>query len=160
MTIAEVKLEDATTQLDLARKNIDDEKVVRSCVNAFFAHARSVDEVLDKDSQLNPVLKVWSEERLREFRNLPIARFIRRSRNHSIHKGTLPLENVLALRNLNVVTPEGHRILGKPTTTLWLLDGAEAEGFQPYVVPLCLEYLQLASQLVADWKAERARLGI
>lgn len=158
MTIAEIKLEDAKTQLDLVRKYIDDEKIVRSCVSAFFAHARSIDEVLDKDSHINPPLKAWSDGRLHEFRGMPITKFIRRSRNHSIHRGTLPLDSKRGLRNLNVLTPDGRRIFGPPTTSLWLLDGAEAEGVQPYVVALCLEYLELVSQLVADWKAERARL--
>lgn len=160
MTIAEIKLEDAKTQLDLVCKYIDDEKIVRSCVNAFFSHARSIDEVLDKDSQINPDLKAWSEGRLPEFRGMPISKFIRRSRNHSIHRGTIPLDSKRVLRNLLKRSPEGRLILGPPTTTLWILDGAEAEGVQPYVVALCSEYLQLAGQLVADWKAERVRLSI
>ena len=160
MTIAEVKLEDATTQLDLARKNIDDEKIVRSCINAFFAHARSADEVLENESQSNAELRKWSTERLKVFRAMPIARFLRQSRNHSIHKGTLPLEGITARRNLNAVTPDGHRVLDKPTTTIWIIDGAEAVGVQKYVVPLCYEYLELVCQLVADWKSERIRLGL
>lgn len=160
MTIAELKLEDAQTQLRLALNKIDDERIVRSCVNAFFAHARSVDEVLEKDSDFNSELKAWTATRLLAFRALTISQFVRRSRNHSIHRGTLPLEGVRALRNLNQVTPEGGRILGSPYTTLWVLDGAKAAGLQPYVEPLCREYLQLLSDLLTDWSAEKARLGL
>jgi hypothetical protein len=160
MTIAEDKLEDAQIQLDLALKNIDDEKTVRSCVNAFFAHARSVDEVLEKDSTHPAALKTWTESRLLILRALAIYQFVRKSRNHSIHRGTLPLQGVKALRNLNQVTPEGHRILGSPFTTIWVLDGAEASGLQPYVVPFCREYLDLLRQFLVEWSAERARLGL
>lgn len=160
MTIAELKLEDAQTQFQLTLNNIDDEKIVRSCVNALIAHARSVDEVLEKDSDFNPELKAWTAAKLLTFRALPISQFVRRSRNHSIHRGTLPLEGIRALRNLNQVTPEGRRILGSPYTTLWVLDGAKTAGLQPYVVPLCREYLQLLNDLLTDWNDERARLGL
>jgi hypothetical protein len=158
MTIAEDKLEDAQTQLDLALRNINNEKIVRSCVNAFFAHARSVDEVLEKDSAVHAALEEWTKTRLIVLRSLAIYRFVRKSRNHSIHRGTLPLQGIRALRNLNQVSPEGRRVAG-PFTTIWVLDGAEAAGLTPYVIPFCREFLDLLRQILDEWSAEKARLS-
>ena len=89
LTETQLKLQDAATQMKLALSSSDDIEVVRSCVNSFISHARSVTFVLQRESSGYPRLEKWYERKQVEIKKNPLLRFFNDRRVYSIHKGVV-----------------------------------------------------------------------
>src|SRR3989338_7582120 len=95
-TQTELKLRDAATQMKLAIKNMDDENILRSCINSFISQARSVTLVMQKESAYSPGLKNWYKNKMEQRKQLPILKFFNDKRIHTIHIGNVEPSKVTA----------------------------------------------------------------
>ena len=140
MTETEMKLRDAATQMQLAIKHMQDESVVRSCVNSYISHARSVTFVMQCESAKHPELTAWYEERMLSLKDLPLLRFFNAKRVYSIHKGVVaPTVHTATLRDLQI---NGVPQPGEGTITFLCFDGIKdyIPGDSGGVFRLCEQY--------------------
>lgn len=161
MTETEMKLRDAATQMKLAIQYMADEEVVRSCVNSYISHARSVTFVMQRESAEYSELKVWYEGQMSSLKERPLIRFFNASRVYSIHKGVIaPVAHTTAVHDIKingVLQPARN-----PTMTFLRFDGIEEfiPGSSGGVFRLCEEYFLLLKTLVGEWLAKRNTLCI
>lgn len=92
MTDTEVKLRDAATQMKLAIKHSTDEDILRSCVNSYISHARSVTMVMEKESSKDQELLAWYKSKTSDIGNNGLFKFFNSQRVHSIHRGVVKPE--------------------------------------------------------------------
>lgn len=185
MTDVELKLQDAATQMLLAIANSSDEKIFRSCINAFLSHARSVTFVMQAESS-DPALKDWYMTQMERLQKVPLMRFFNAQRVHSIHRG------VVVPRSTSYQTAEskfryetsadgrthlvGEMIVlsdSRPadlgdvadvrpdgSISTWCFDGVKE--FIPSdtgnVPRLCEQYFLILKWLVQEWLRERKQL--
>lgn len=156
-----MKLRDAATQMELALEHMMDDEVVRSCVNSYISHARSVTFVMQRESADNPDLKAWYEERMSSLKESPLLKFFNASRVYSIHKGVIaPVAHTAPIHNFKI-----NGVLQPPTKrtmTFLRFDGIEEfiPGSSGGVFRLCEEYFVVLKTLVDEWLAKRIALGI
>ena len=89
MTETEMKLRDAATQMKIVIGEGKDDDTIRSCVNAYISHARSVTFVMKKESAVHPDLEKWYEEKSEQLKNDPLMKFFNEKRTYTIHKGVI-----------------------------------------------------------------------
>jgi hypothetical protein len=78
VTDTEKKLRDAETQFRLALQSHGDEETVRSCINAFIAHGRSVTLVMQAESGATGLpLRAWYDSRMAALLASPSAPLLR-----------------------------------------------------------------------------------
>ncbi len=160
MTETEKKLRDAATQMRLALADAGNIEVVRSCVNAFLSHARSVTMVMEAESAGNAHLLRWYKDYVKAKTDCPVARFFVAKRNHSIHRASVPLQDKnFTILNLKV---NGVSVPGVGVGTGLYFDGVEDHipGDNGNVFRLCEQYFLLLKEIVEAWLAKRAELGI
>ena len=158
-TDTELKLEDSKTQLRLARQFINDEAIVRSCINSFVSLARSTTLVMQKESSGTPGLTEWYDAEMKEISqssNGPLLKFFNERRVFSVHQGTIVLEKVNVAILDDMRAPNGNLILDAQRSTGWLFDDAESFGNSPrsLALSLCDEYLAVIESLVKRWETK------
>lgn len=89
MTDTEMKLRDAATQMKMALAHASDEEIVRSCVNSYISHARSVTFVMQRESAGSSGLTAWYEAEMAVLKQAPFLKFFNEQRVYSIHKGVI-----------------------------------------------------------------------
>ena len=89
ITQTEIKLSDAAVQMKLALEKSDSEAVFRSCINSFISSARSVTMVMEKESAPIPELKKWYKNEMEQLSQLPVMKFFKEQRTHSIHRASI-----------------------------------------------------------------------
>src|SRR5450759_5831535 len=92
VTDTQLKLSDAASQMNLARRHVDDEPTFRSCINSFLSAARSVTFVMQKESGGSSELAEWYAEQQGKLTTNPLMRFFNDRRIHSIHVGAVKLD--------------------------------------------------------------------
>jgi hypothetical protein len=158
-TDTELKLRDAKVQLDLLMKNAPNDEIVRSCLNAFISHARSVTFVMQRESAGTAGLEEWYRSRMDELSKLPILQFFNSKRVHSIHRGVVtPGKRVMQ----GTVTRAGPGFVEGPVIITTLeFDGVSESmpGENGNVGRLCKAYVGLLDSLVAEWLDRWAQVG-
>lgn len=157
VTQTQLKLRDAATQMKLALANSGDIDIVRSCVNSYISHARSVTFVMQQESSAQPKLVEWYQEQQTHLKDDPLMRFFNEKRVHVIHRGVVSLR-VKTAPIYNIVK-NGVPLQGPGTMTVLLFDGVDEciPGSSGNVFRLCEEYFIKLKQLVGAWLAERRR---
>ena len=89
MTETEMKLRDAATQMKMALAHVAEKEIVRSCINSYISHARSVTFVMQSESAQNPELLSWYEAQMADLKKMPLMKFFNAQRVYSIHKGVI-----------------------------------------------------------------------
>ena len=151
MTETEIKLSDAKTQLLLALDNFRDPSVLRSCINAFIASARSVTFTMQNESRGSEKFDVWYKLKQEEMSANPMRRFFTQQRNVSIHQHSIsPNRTTIAVRYVN----PGLASRRGDTATKF-----EFEGYSEFVprgngdvFGACGEYYAYLEALVREWK--------
>lgn len=158
LTETEKKLRDAATQMKLALKNTSDEEIVRSCVNSFISHARSVTFIMQKESAHNPKLRDWYVQEMDKLKDTPLLKFFNEMRVHTIHTGVVTPE-MQTTRGYNVVR-NGVPVPGDVKVQFYRFDGVEKymPGDSGGVFRLCERYFLILRGLVALWVAKRRQL--
>jgi hypothetical protein len=159
-TETELKLRDASVQISIALKNSKDDEVVRSCINSFISHGRSVTFVMQKESAQYPQIVKWYEETMSNIMKLPLMKFFNDKRIYTIHKGVITPQKIkIPVWNLTI---DGVQLPGDQTITVLKFDGINdyLPGDSGNVFRLCRQYLAILDSLVAEWLKERDRLGI
>ena len=154
-TETELKLIDAATQMKLALESSGDLEIVRSCVNSYISHARSVTFVMQKESSGIPELEVWYKERQEELKSSPLLRFFNDRRVYSIHQGVVsPIQHIAKIYDVKV---DGVELPGEGTMTFLKFDGVEKfiPGSSGGVFNMCEEYFLILKELVTQWRVER-----
>jgi len=160
MTDTEFKLRDAASQMKLALKHTGDDDTLRSCINAFISHARSVTFIMQEESSGFPALEGWYKEQMSHIGELPIMKFFNEKRVHTIHKGVIkPTKHTTPVWDLKV---NGIPKPGIGTMTFWQFEGVV--NFMPNdsggVFRLCEEYFKILRRLVTEWLKKRREFGI
>ena len=158
MTETQIKLEDARTQLQLADANVANGKIVRSCINSFISHTRSVTFLLQKETSGIPELTAWYEQKMEHLKKLPVMQFFEVKRTHTIHLGNVhpKLHSV----EVHDIMHKG-RLIGKTgTLNVWQFDDAEQyiPGSNKNMFTICKEYLSILEDLVTEWLNEGAKI--
>ena len=160
MTDTQLKLRDAAIQMKLALRQTTDDETLRSCINAYLSHARSVTFVMQKESGDNPELKAWYESQMARLKELPIIKFFNDKRTYSIHKGVVkPIKHEAPVWDVKV---NGVALPGQGKMTFWQFDGVDEfiPGSSGGVLRLCEEYFKILRWLVIEWLKKRKELGI
>jgi hypothetical protein len=160
LTDTELKLRDAATQMKLALQPGTDDETLRSCINAYLSHARSVTFVMQKESSDYPELMAWYDGQMSHLKELPIMKFFNEKRVHTIHKGVVkPIKHVTPVWDLKV---NGVPQPGQGTMTFWQFDGVGdfIPGSSGGVFRLCEQYFMILRRLVIEWLKKRKELGI
>jgi len=155
LTETELKLIDAATQMKIALKNSGDLEVLRSCVNSYISHARSVTFVMQKESSGIPELAVWYKEKQVELSKNPLLKFFNDRRVYSIHQGVVsPKQHTAKIYNLKIDDVE---MPGTGTMTFLQFDGVEEfiPGSSGGVFRMCEDYFVILKELVTQWRIER-----
>jgi hypothetical protein len=156
-TDTELKLQDARVQLDLLMQNATNDEIVRSCLNGFISHARSVTFVMQRESAGTIGLEGWYRRRMDELSKLPILQFFNSKRVHSIHRGVVtPGKRVVQ----GTVTRAGNGFVEGPVIiTTFEFDGVAEfmPGENGNIGRLCKDYVGLLESLVAEWLHERRK---
>lgn len=159
-TDTELKLRDAAAQIKLALSLTADEETLRSCINSFISHARSVTFVMQKESSGSPTLLKWYEETMEQLKNIPIMKFFHAKRLHSIHKGVVKPQKIsTAIWNLKI---NGELQLGTGEMTVWIFDGVKEyiPNDSGNMFRLCEEYFLALKWLVSVWLKKRHEPGL
>ncbi len=160
MTDTELKLCDAATQMKLIFKHNGDDEILRSCINAYLSHARSVTFVMQKESSAYPELVAWYKARMSKLQSVPIMKFFNAKRVHTIHKGVVkPIKHVTPISNLK---ENGVPLPGQATMIFWQFDGVDkfVTGSSGGVFRLCEEYFVILREFVGEWLKKRQELDI
>jgi hypothetical protein len=162
MTETELKLADAATQFQLAMKDLEDEAVLRSCVNAFIGLGRSVTMVMEKESAAYPELLEWYKSKTAIYSKIPMMRFFNDQRVHTIHRGVIkPIKRTGRITGMQW---GGKKILisDKASFVVWEFDGVKKymENESGNVPRLCESYLLTLKLLVHEWMTMRQKLRI
>ena len=155
MTDTELKLRDAAIQMKLALKHSEDYQTLRSCINAYLSHARSVTLVMQKESSDYPALAAWYEDQMSRFKELPIMKFFNAKRVYTIHKGVVkPIKHVIPIWDLK---QDGISKTGDGTMTFWQFEGVDdfMPGSSGGVFRLCEQYFMILRWLVTEWAKKR-----
>ena len=115
---------------------------------------------MQKESAESPELKTWYENRMGQFKDIPIMKFFNDRRVHTIHKGVVkPGKCEERVWDVKV---SGAPIQGEGTMTFWRFDGVEEfiPGSSGGVFRLCEQYFIILRGLVAEWMRKRKELGI
>lgn len=160
ITDTQLKLQDAASQMMLALDHSDDDAKVRSCINAFISHARSVTLVMQKESGPHPALKAWYVAQREKLKTAPLFTFFNEKRRFSIHEGVVGLKKTSATITNVVVNGVESSAMG----TITVLRFNDVEKYLPNdsgnVFQLCDDYYTILKWLVESWLRERKRLGI
>lgn len=159
MTDTELKLRDAAAQMKLALKHTGDEETLRSCINAYISHARSVTFVMQKESS-HPELKSWYEDQMSRLKESPVLNFFNDKRVHIIHKGVVkPQKHVAPIWDFKM---NGVPQPGQGTMTFWQFEGVQdfIPGDSGGVFRLCEQYFVILRWLVTEWLKKRKELEI
>jgi hypothetical protein len=160
LTETQLKLRDAAIQMKLALRKTTDDETLRSCINAYLSHARSVTFVMQKESGDNTELKAWYESQMARLKELPIMKFFNDKRTHTIHKGVVkPIKHEAPIWDVKV---NGVALPGQGKMTFWRFDGVDEfiQGSSGGVFRLCEEYFKILRWLVIEWLKKRKELGI
>ena len=156
-TETQMKLRDAATQMKLALANRGDIEVIRSCVNSFISHARSVTFVMQSESSGYPELEEWYRKKQEELKTNPLLKFFNDKRVYSIHKGVV----APALRSTTAynITVNGIQLPGTGTVTVLQFEGVDKfiPGSSGNVFRMCEEYFLILKKLVHQWMFERQK---
>ena len=157
MTETEMKLRDAKVQLVLAQKNIDDEAIVQSCVNAFVSLARSVTFVMQSESGSDTPLALWYRTQMDGLGQIPLLKFFNDRRVYSIHKGTVTLRKTAFSVFGTQRSAEGNVIFSPQTATGWLFENTSQFNLpsSASAIWLCHEYVKVLEKLVLEWSHRR-----
>jgi len=158
MSETEMKLRDAATQMKLALRNMSDDEIVRSCVNAFISEARSITFVMQRESKDTP-LEAWYNERMDVLKEMPLLKFFNASRVYTIHKGVVnPTKHVAPYENLVI---DGVPCPGTGVISFLRFEDVDKyiPGNSGGVFNLCEEYFLVLKSLVAEWSAKRRELN-
>lgn len=150
ITDTQKKLKDAATQMKLAIKYMDDENILRSCVNSFISHARSVTLIMQKESSHSPKLLSWYKDKMDVLKKMPIMKFFSNSRTHTIHQGNVEPSKITAeVKSVNY----GEGIYPGDKFTMWKFEGIEKYilGDSGGLFRLCEEYYKILRDLVNEW---------
>lgn len=159
MTETEMKLLDAATQMKIVIGGEDDD-TIRSCVNAYISHARSVTFVMKKESAVHPELEKWYEEKSEHLKEDPLMKFFNEKRTHTIHRGVItPKKTTFPFCDLVI---GGVPQPGEGTMTIYEFEGVDKylpdHNGDMYV--LCEQYFIKLKGLVKDWVRKRKELGL
>lgn len=163
-TETRLKVEDAQTQLDIAAQFLDDELIVRSCINGFISLARSVTFAMQAESGSKTPLASWYTEQMAALGESdgPLLEFFNEKRVHSVHRGTVVLEQKTYRLLAKMRTDDGHALLAPQNVSVWLFD--DSPSLDEYknlpAVKLCRVYLAIVESLVTLWEAQRSSLGL
>ena len=160
MTDTEKKLSDAAVQMKLALGNMKNENVLRSCINSFITHSRSVTFVMQAESAAYPELTAWYENRMALLKEIPLLRFFNAQRVHTIHKGVVtPTIQITPIRDIKI---NGEIKPGEGTMTFLRFEGVEEyiPGDSGGAIRLCEQYFIVMRTLVREWLEQRIILGI
>lgn len=160
LTDTQLKLRDAATQMKIALRDTTDDETLRSCINAYLSHARSVTFVMQKESSDHPELMAWYENQMACLKKLPIMKFFNDKRVHTIHKGVVkPIKHVAPVWDLkmNGVAQPGQGIM---TFLQFEGVGKFIPGSSGGVFSLCEEYFKILSWFVVEWLKKKKKLGI
>jgi hypothetical protein len=160
MTETEMKLRDAATQMKIIIGGGKDDDTIRSCVNAYIAHARSVTFVMKKESSQHPDLEKWYEEKSEHLKQDPLMRFFNEKRRYTIHKGVItPQKSTYPITKIVV---SGVSMPGTGTMTIYRFDGVDKyiPGHNGNMYVLCEQYFIKLKMLVRDWLIKRKELGL
>lgn len=160
MTDTQLKLRDAAIQMKIALSQTADDETIRSCINAYLSHARSVTFVMQRESSDHPQLIMWYESQMAHIKDLPIMKFFNHKRVHTIHKGVVkPIKHVAPIWDLKV---NGILQPGEGSMTFWQFDGVDEfiPGRSGGMFRLCEEYYKILRWLVIEWLKKREELGI
>jgi len=152
-----MKLRDAATQMKLALDSKSDIEVIRSCVNSFISHARSVTFVMQRESSGYPELEEWYLQKQEELKTNPLLKFFNDRRVYSIHKGVVaPTIRSTPAYNITV---NGIQQPGTGTMTVLQFEGVDKfiQGSSGNVFRMCEEYFVILKQLVHQWLLERQK---
>lgn len=159
-TDTELKLRDAASQMKLALKHTEDDDMLRSCINAYISHARSVTFIMQKESSGHKQLEDWYLYQMSGIKKLPLMRFFNDKRTFSIHRGVVkPTKHVTECRDLVV---DGIPRPGTGIVTFWQFEGVTE--FIPNdsggVFRFCEQYFKILKWLVGSWLKKRKELGM
>ncbi len=157
ITETQLKLQDAATQMKIALASIGDIEIVRSCVNSFISHARSVTLVMQVESSGHPESKKWYKRKQEDLKQNPLLKFFNDRRVYSIHKGVVsPSAHTSEIYDLKI---NGEPVAGPGTMTVLSFEGVGEfiPGSSGNVFRLCEEYFILLKYLVHEWLLERNR---
>ena len=160
MTETEMKLRDAATQMKIVIGEGKDDDTIRSCVNAYISHARSVTFVMKKESAVHPDLEKWYGEKSEQLKKDPLMKFFNEKRTYTIHKGVItPKKTTLPIWDLVI---DGVPQPGKGTATIHTFEGVDEylPGHNGNMYVLCEQYFIKLKGLVKDWLRKRKELGL
>lgn len=160
MTETEMKLRDAARQMIILIESGKDDESVRSCLNAFISHGRSVTFVMQSESSDNSKLQQWYDERQAELKRDPLMRFFNEKRVHTIHRGVIaPKKKTFPIWDLKI---NGIPQIGKGTMTVLSFDGVDEylPGHTANMYVLCEKYYIKLKALVHEWLKARAEFGL
>lgn len=144
----------------LALEHSEDDPKVRSCVNSYISHMRSVTFVMQKESAQYPELLKWYNATMEKMKGAPLLKFFNEKRVHSIHRGVVKLEKT-STTIYNVVV-NGVELPGSGTATSLQFNGIQE--YMPHdsgnVFRLCEEYYKVMKWMVQEWLRQRRLLGI
>jgi|GEM_PF-1554251 len=157
MSATERKLADCQTQLSLARAHEHDEAIVRSCVNAFVALARSVTLVMQSESGSGTPLTAWYQDRMSRVTEKDLFRFFNNQRVLTTHRGTISVDKKYFSRLAETSLPANHLYFA-PGGEVWVFEGTEKYGLRADhpALPLCETYLSILTSIVHEWLTMRA----
>src|SRR3989338_1277242 len=150
LTETELKLRDAATQIKLALKNTDDDEIIRSTINAYISHARSITLIMQEESSDCPELKSWYEDQMAHLKKSPLLKFFNEKRVHTIHRGVVrPMKHVTPVWDIKL---NGMPQSGQGTMTFWQFEGIDKfiPGDSGGVFRLCEQYFLILKRLVGD----------
>jgi hypothetical protein len=151
LTETEIKLKDASIQLQLAIDHIGNEDYFRACINSFISFTRSITMIMEKESSKNPELLEWYKSNTAKLSKDPLMRFFNQQRVHTIHRGNIKPKS----QSIPIKHPLSKAETSEfPNMSIWVFD--DIQKFIPEetgnVLRLCDEYLQFLAKMVSQWK--------
>ncbi len=158
ITETQLKLRDAATQMKLALQNHNNPEVLRSCVNSYISHARSVTFVMQKESAHCPELKIWYEKEMVRLQQIPIMDFFNAKRIQTIHRGNVKFaQKSTEIRNVEYSNGRRYAV---GEMSMWVFDDMQRfiPGDNGNVFRLCEQYFFILKKFVHAWLAQKAKL--
>jgi hypothetical protein len=92
----------------------------------------------------------------------PLLKFFNEKRVHSVHRGTVVLEQMTYLIFDTPLSDDGGMIFDRQSRTEWLFDVSSSLGDHKGLpaLELCRVYLAIVESLVTRWEAQRSSLGL
>lgn len=155
-TSTELKLREASIQLQLAIQNSNNNEVFRAGINAFISAARSVTLIMQTESSGNEELLAWYRETMESLKQLPLLKFFNEQRRLTEHLRVInPVSHTVPIRE---VIADGENASEQATMQIWVFDNISdyIPGDTGNVFRLCEQYFLIVKDLVQEWLYRKA----